>query len=57
MLTILDTRRQKLRGLYPLKVHVLNKRTQKYYATGKELSTKGWDLLPETKVAELSQHL
>ena len=55
VLTILDTRRQKQRGLYPIKVQVIYKRIQKYYATGKELSVKDWDRLPETKATELSK--
>lgn len=55
VLTILDTRRKKLRGLYPVKVQVLYKRIQKYYATGKELSVKDWDRLPETKTSDLTK--
>jgi len=35
-LTILDTRRPKQNGLYPVKVQVIFKRVQKYYSTGKE---------------------
>ena len=53
VLTILDTRRKKQRGLYPVKVQVLYKRIQKYYATGKELSVKDWDRLPETRASDL----
>jgi len=55
VLTILDTRRKKQRGLYPVKVQVLYKRIQKYYATGKELSVKDWDRLPETKASDLAK--
>lgn len=55
VLTILDTRRQKQRGLYPIKVQVIYKRIQKYYATDKKLSVKDWDRLPETKATELSK--
>lgn len=55
VLTILDTRRPKLNGLYPVKVQVINKRVQKYYSTGKELTEKEWEKLPETRAAELSK--
>ena len=55
VLTILDTRRQKQRGLYPIKVQVIYNRIQKYYATGKELSVTDWDRLRETKAARLSK--
>lgn len=54
-LTILDTRRTKQSGLYPVKVQVIYKRVQKYYTTGKELSPDDWEKLPETRVARLSQ--
>ena len=54
-LTILDTRRPKINGLYPVKVQVIHKRVQKYYSTGKELTEKDWKKLPETRAAELSK--
>ncbi len=38
VLTILDTRRSKQNGRYPVKVQVIHQRVQKYYSTGKELS-------------------
>lgn len=38
VLTILDTRRPKASGLYPVKIQVVHKRLQKYYSTGKELT-------------------
>ena len=53
VLTILDTRRPKLTGLYPVKVQVVCKRVQKYYSTGKELCQNDWDKLPTTRIVEL----
>ena len=55
VLTILDTRRPKQNGLYPVKVQVIFKRVQKYYSTGKELSIKYWERMPDSKSAELSK--
>ena len=43
VLTILDTRRAKINGLFPVKVQVVFRRKQKYYSTGKELSKEDWD--------------
>jgi integrase len=53
ILTILDTRRPKQSGLYPVKVQVIYNRTQKYYSTGKELSSEDWAILPSTKSKKL----
>ena len=53
VLTILDTRRIKRSGLYPVKVQVVYKRVQKYYSTGKELNEQDWAKLSTTRVAEL----
>ena len=39
VLTILDTRRAKINGLFPVKVQVVFRRKQKYYSTGKEFET------------------
>lgn len=55
VLTILDIRRTKLSGLYPVKVQVVFKRVQKYYSTGKELSAEEWEKLPTTKITKLVQ--
>lgn len=55
VLTVLDTRRPKQSGLFPVKVQVIYKRVQKYYSTGKELSPEEWEKLPTTKAAELSK--
>ena len=42
VLTILDTRRKKQSGLYPVKIQVIYNRVQKYYTTGKELTPEDW---------------
>jgi integrase len=49
VLTVLDTRRLKASGLYPIKIQVVYKRTQKYYSTGKEATKEDWNILPESK--------
>ena len=48
-----DTRREKKVGLYPVKIQVVHGRTQRYYSTGKDLSVKDWNDLPETKSKKL----
>jgi len=53
VLTIQDTRRKKQSGLYPIKVQVVFKRIQRYYNTGKELSTEEWSALPSSKSSKL----
>ena len=53
VLTILDTRRPKQNGLFPVKVQVIYNRIQKYYATGKELSPEDWAILLTTKSKKL----
>ncbi len=55
VLTILDSRRTKQSGLYPIKVQVVYKRVQKYYTTGKELSIDDWNILPSSKISKLVQ--
>lgn len=49
VLTILDTRRAKKNGLFPVKVQVVFRRRQKYYSTGKELSKEDWGRLLKAK--------
>jgi len=53
VLTILDTRRKKQSGLFPIKIQVIQNRTQKYYTTGKELTPEDWQRLPESKIRKL----
>ncbi len=51
--SVLDTRRPKQSGLYPVKIQVVFRRIQKYYTTGKELSPEDWEKLPDTKARKL----
>ncbi len=51
---ILDTRRPKADGKFPVKVRITYKRQQRYYPTGKSLSPAQWDILMTTKGRDLS---
>ena len=51
----LDTRREKMDGNYPVKVQVIQKGKQRYYSTGKTLSTEEWESLAESKNKTLSE--
>jgi len=42
VLAVLDKRRKKVSGLYPVKIEVVHRRIQKYYPTGKDLSEDDW---------------
>ena len=53
VLTILDTRRKKQSGLFPVKIQIIYNRFQKYYTTGKELTPEDWQRLPESKIRKL----
>jgi integrase len=53
VLAVLDTRRKKKSGLYPVKIQVVHNRVQKYYSTGKELSPEDWQRMPESKIRKL----
>lgn len=55
VLSILDTRRAKQNGLFPVKIQVVYKRTQRYYPTGKELSSENWEKLPTAKSRTLKE--
>lgn len=55
VLTVLDKRRAKSNGLYPVKVQVVYRRVQKYYPTGKELTVDEWSRLPEAKNKTLKE--
>lgn len=50
VLTVLDKRKQKMNGLFPIKVQVIHNRKQKYYSTGQEVSIRDWEVLPHTKI-------
>lgn len=53
VLTTQDTRRKKQSGLYPVKIQVVYNRIQRYYNTGKELSTEEWATLSTSKSPKL----
>jgi integrase len=53
ILTILDSRRPKADGKYPVKVQIIYQRTQRYYPTGKTLTPEEWEKLPTTKTRSL----
>lgn len=55
VLLVLDTRRAKKNGLYPVKIQVVHARKQKYYTTGKDLSQDEWKCLPDSKSHRLSE--
>lgn len=55
VLTVLDKRKQKKNGLYPVKVQVICNRIQKYYSTGQEISINDWDVLPQSRSRRLSE--
>lgn len=42
VLVVVDRRRRKNNGLYPVKVEVIYRRIQKYYPTGKDVSLEEW---------------
>ena len=42
VLSVLDARRAKISGLFPVKIQVIYNRKQKYYSTGQELSKEDW---------------
>lgn len=50
---VLDTRRAKNNGKYPVKVEVVHLRRQKYYATGKDLDKSEWQKLSTAKARNL----
>ena len=54
VLTVLDKRKAKKSGLYPIKVQVIHNRRQKYYSTGQELSVQEWEQLPHSRTRKLS---
>lgn len=55
ILTVLDKRRPKASGLYPIKVQVVYRAVQKYYPTGKDLSVDDWERLPSARDKELKE--
>lgn len=58
--TVLDTRRAKASGKYPVKIQICFNREQKYYTTGKDLTADEWEKLPTSKqraAAELREEI
>lgn len=45
VLTVVDRRRKKNNGLYPVKIEVIYRRVQKYFPTGKDVTLEEWDSL------------
>ncbi len=43
VLTVVDRRRRKNNGLFPVKIEVVYMRVQKYYPTGQDVSIEEWD--------------
>lgn len=43
VLTIVDRRRRKNNGLFPVKIEVVYRRVQKYYPTGQDVSLEEWE--------------
>lgn len=55
VLSVLDARRAKKSGLFPVKIQVIHNRRQKYYSTGQELSKEDWTNLAESKSRRLTE--
>lgn len=55
VLTVLDARRAKKDGLFPVKIQVVFRRKQKYYSTGKNLSREEWERLLKAKSKALTE--
>lgn len=51
---LLDTRRIKTDGKYPVKIRVTFNRERSYYSTGKDLTSEEWEALPTTKARALA---
>lgn len=49
VLVVMDRRRKKNNGLYPVKVEVVYRRIQKYFPTGKDVSVQEWEMLWKSK--------
>lgn len=55
VLTVLDKRKQKMNGLFPIKVQVIHNRKQKYYSTGQEVSIRDWECITTYQNRHLSE--
>ena len=45
VLIVIDKRRQKNNGLYPVKIEVVHKRRQRYYPTGQDVTVEEWETM------------
>lgn len=54
VLVVLDRRRAKKSGLYPVKVEVVYRRRQKYYPTGQDMSETEWMCFPARTSMEVA---
>lgn len=51
---VLDTRRTKSDGKFPVKIRVTANRERRYYPTGKDLTPEEWEAMPSTKARALA---
>lgn len=56
VLSVLDARRAKKSGLFPVKIQVIHNRRQKYYSTGQELSRRIGRTLRKARAAGSRRH-
>ncbi len=49
VLTVVDRRRRKNNGLFPVKVEIIYRRVQKYYPTGQDVSPEEWEGFRNTR--------
>lgn len=57
---IIDQRRAKKSGLFPIKIQIVHKRKQRYWSTGKDISPQNWERMisnRSTRMRELHQDL
>lgn len=52
VISVLDTRKIKKNGKYPVSIQMTHKRVQKYLNTGKDLTKEEWEKLPASRIAE-----
>ncbi len=43
VMAVVDKRRRKINGLFPVKIEIVYRRVQKYYPTGQDVSPEEWD--------------
>jgi len=49
VMAVMDSRRPKKNGLYPVKIEVVFRRRQKYYPTGKDVSRDEWESMGSSR--------